>query len=884
MIDPKYHRVIAEQLLQIFGGNDYHAVGKLRTAGSGMWYDYIQDAPLTVELLEKHLKGSINLGSYPILKGNMVNWIGWDVDAKNDMPKAKEYAQKIIQRIEHLPYVVEFSGGKGYHIFLFLSAPMDAKEAKQIAAYIRDSEDLPKSGPAHVEIYPKQDSISGLSEDGTVKQPGNLLKIPLGQHPVSNQWSKFIDPLNGWEEAPPLEPQELLKYNITLKAARELAEAEGDPLEEVTKIMATEWRDGVRHELALALSGFLCSIGWAKNDVIHLIEQICDEVGDSEKENRIQTVNTTFKRQVEGKTVAGASKLIEILRPQNFKVLSEYAFKAVLPSTAIRVEHIRVSKGQLFQKRNKVVNLVWTYLSDTDIGNMLLAENENENEVTAGGQLFWFDRNRKLVIPFGSIQWQLMLEQKFNIIRRESFSIAVSDQLELRCLREATPVKVYRKAAFLNGILYVNLGGTKTYVLDGMDIKIEFNGDHGIFFQSHADQDWIEPNFDNPKDIWKYLVDDINFSADRTVSVDPEAQKELLKAWIISTFFGTILPVRPILTMLGERGSGKTTALQRMIRLLEGEHANVTSLAVDKPDSWRTLVQNQHIIVLDNLERIKTINWLVKELNTIATGGTITIRKLYTSNEAIYINLDSFVGVTAIEMPFSDEALYDRLLPLNLDRLDMFIPLNKFNVTFEENKAFYWADLFLKLNQAVRAVNANAEIFNEPGDVRLSDFVAFCKAIADCDYIDREAIIRGVTSIHQDQSSALASSINSVVPILYQWLNDRPADALREYSPGELFSTLKEYTRSKKVHFPWTRPNSFALHVKSVLPQLEREFGFNLERFRDKTGRKTTYNFEGIRQNLEVRAKKKGALQGAVKEGDKYIIDTTRIAEEAVIG
>ena len=45
MIDPQYHDVVAKQLLDIFGGNTYHAIGKLRTQGGGMWYDYIQNSP-----------------------------------------------------------------------------------------------------------------------------------------------------------------------------------------------------------------------------------------------------------------------------------------------------------------------------------------------------------------------------------------------------------------------------------------------------------------------------------------------------------------------------------------------------------------------------------------------------------------------------------------------------------------------------------------------------------------------------------------------------------------------------------------------------------------------------------------------------------------------
>ena len=881
MIDPKNQKKVAQQLLEIFGGNNYHAVGKLRKQEGGVWYKFIKNHPLSAELIESHLKGSIVLGAYPIQKDNTVNWIAWDIDAKDDMKTAREYAEKIISNIDHLPYIIEFSGGKGYHIFLVLNEAIASKRAKAVAEYIRDKEGLPKTGPTHVECFPKQEYISVDSSD-EVKKPGNLIKIPLGQHVSTHEWSKLIDPMNGWEEAPPLEPTEVLLYRVSPKQALALADEELDPFEEMVKILTHEWHSGVRHDLALAVNGYIASIGWNKEDALRLMRRVCEETGDEDVENRLQTVRTTFKRHAEDRPIAGFSKLSEIIHPSSQRVFIEQAFRLVLPPTAQKIQQIRLAKGPIFMKRDKVVNIIMSELTDPDQGKLLVTESNSSGLAGDRGKLFWFCQEEKLVIPLDSMDWRIIMAEKYRIIRTEAFSRTVNDQLELECYNKAQKMVVYRKSAFIDGKLYVNLGSSKTFVLDGKGIEIQFNGDSSIFFQSKRSTNFVEPDFSKPKDIFDFLVNDINFSTSMGTPIPPRAQKELMKVWILSTFFGTVIPVRPILTMLGERGSGKTTAMQRMLKIIEGSDANVTSIANEKPDSWRAIVQESQVIILDNLEKIQSANWLIKELNIASTGGSITLRRLFTNNSSYTIDLDVFVGITAINMPFKEEALNDRLLPLNLDRLDSFVPVQKFNRSFTANEKYFWADLLNKLNAIVYKINTSGFSFEDfLNDLRFSDFIMFCRQISECKFINEEQLLIGISLIQASQSEAMVESDQGgdLIALIDQWIQERPKEVLGEKNASQFFELWRGFAKYKKINFPWKKVQSLVRHIKSIEITLARLYGFvSNKRFSEELQRKyLVFEFSGIQEQAEENVKKTTKL--ITKEHGKTLIFTDRVSQ-----
>lgn len=114
-------------------------------------------------------------------------------------------------------------------------------------------------------------------------------------------------------------------------------ESEGEPLEigmaelesccrqlAAASIIAKNWVDGSRQELALAIAGVTLKAGIPEEKTKHLIKSICQYVGDPETESRIYCVTTTAQKIADDKEVAGFQKLVEILGEKEANQISKF--------------------------------------------------------------------------------------------------------------------------------------------------------------------------------------------------------------------------------------------------------------------------------------------------------------------------------------------------------------------------------------------------------------------------------------------------------------------------------------------------------------------------------------------------------------------------------
>jgi hypothetical protein len=84
-----------------------------------------------------------------------------------------------------IPCYAEFSGYKGFHIWLFLDKPMPAAEVRQWLRHLRKILPAIPEG-LDLELFPKQDTVSA---DGF----GNFVKFPLQVNLKSGNYSHFLD-------------------------------------------------------------------------------------------------------------------------------------------------------------------------------------------------------------------------------------------------------------------------------------------------------------------------------------------------------------------------------------------------------------------------------------------------------------------------------------------------------------------------------------------------------------------------------------------------------------------------------------------------------------------------------------------------------------------
>lgn len=187
-------------MLNLFSGRENAYARQWVTDGGRHGYSP-ENKPLTPNVISNHLAGNLTLGIYQLDLASKVKWILFDLDiAKSHLdnlhdPSFKKWIdahqRRIVQDLRqvlatyHIPVNVEYSGYKGYHVWIFLETKIAANMARifaqHVAAHIKLS-DL----PIKMELFPKQSRLSN-------KGLGNLVKLPYGIHRVSGNLSYMVD-------------------------------------------------------------------------------------------------------------------------------------------------------------------------------------------------------------------------------------------------------------------------------------------------------------------------------------------------------------------------------------------------------------------------------------------------------------------------------------------------------------------------------------------------------------------------------------------------------------------------------------------------------------------------------------------------------------------
>ena len=132
----------------------------------------------------EHLQGKATYAPYQVSKDNKVKWLCLDIDYGD---KTADAAIRLCREIHKLfgknTYLVEFSGSKGYHVWLFFDEPLPAGFAMSLGHMLSQRIDVPLG--AAIEVYPKQASR---------KLTGNAVKLPLGVHQKTGNRCMFFEP------------------------------------------------------------------------------------------------------------------------------------------------------------------------------------------------------------------------------------------------------------------------------------------------------------------------------------------------------------------------------------------------------------------------------------------------------------------------------------------------------------------------------------------------------------------------------------------------------------------------------------------------------------------------------------------------------------------
>jgi hypothetical protein len=171
----------AAALFMFAGRRDLHA----QQRPDGQYWTVRE--PITSELLQRHLSGELTVGAYVVAQDLTCAFVILDFDYKPPMgiPPATEIQKRVekallVSGLNPRAYLLEFSGFKGYHAWLFFDPPLPQKAAYRIGRFL-------KRLTGAKEAFPKQPDVTR-----TKKGLGNLIKLPLAIHRTSSQRSHLI--------------------------------------------------------------------------------------------------------------------------------------------------------------------------------------------------------------------------------------------------------------------------------------------------------------------------------------------------------------------------------------------------------------------------------------------------------------------------------------------------------------------------------------------------------------------------------------------------------------------------------------------------------------------------------------------------------------------
>jgi hypothetical protein len=137
------------------------------------------DRPLTDDVLKSHLEGETTVGIYQIEpEKNTLKWLCFDIDDK-EIANVERLKDSIVKSgfCTEQSTLVEDTGGRGYHLWVFFDPPIPAL----VAYYV--GRKFEQQSKVKCEVFPKQKVVEAF---------GNLVKLPLGVHRKIGQRSKFV--------------------------------------------------------------------------------------------------------------------------------------------------------------------------------------------------------------------------------------------------------------------------------------------------------------------------------------------------------------------------------------------------------------------------------------------------------------------------------------------------------------------------------------------------------------------------------------------------------------------------------------------------------------------------------------------------------------------
>ena len=771
------------------------------------------------EQLKKHFLGITRLGVSPEIQGqeDKVLFGAIDIDCKDTSIEEKYQMAQNLQRYAFDEYrlnlLIEKSKSKGFHLFLFFATPKKRDFIQKLLENIVTEVTAKKITNGVIEVFPKG-------------KKGTAINLPLFGMYENNDIINadfFEDKNTCFVEDEGMKaitnPLQRIKNAMAVNGSILLLLESLSAYPACITKAALNWKDGDRNSLTLGISGVLKKIAKITlEEALEVVKDIAEFNRDEEISNRLAAVEATYKND----NVAGCSILKgeSNLSPSVAICTKDCKQKSeVIPIKAL-VRRIQASKeyGGVY-KKDKIAQLIISKISE--LGRIYKAEN----------QYYLFLNEEKRLICLSNEPPELKtLFTKWGLNASETLYKFVLNELHVYCSENAKPVEINKYAYYdnKNFVLYLYNGPREILKITADTVLSIENGDDGILFMELKNFEPFElVDFEHTKDyILAYLTGNLNIDKDATI-LGTDEQKKIARLWIFSLFFESIMKTKPIFTVVGVKGSGKTTFIRRVGQILFGSKFDVTAVSNDCKD-LDTIITNNYYVAIDNLDNPpKSLN---DALARIATGQIIKKRKLFTTNEELEFTVKCFVSLTSRTPQFTRDDVADRLICIYLERYETFQGENNLRREAISKRNEIMCYIISEIQQMLKMLQTNN---NEKYsiDFRMADFAIFGLKTAK-NKEEAEELKRIFSSMVKVQNEFTLRD-DTLYILLKECLKEQGFSNKR-YSSAELYNLFRLKADEKGIlrafEAVYKNPKSISKRLRNIKDNISDEVLINIKK------------------------------------------------------
>ena len=279
------------------------------------------------------------------------------------------------------------------------------------------------------------------------------------------------------------------------------------------------------------------------------------------------------------------------------------------------------------------------------------------------------------------------------------------------------------------------------------------------------------------------------------VNVDPADDLLLVAALLDSIRIDTAYPV---IELIGEQGSGKSTTANNMRRLVDPSAVNLRNAPKSVEDIF-VGARNNHVVCLNNLSRLSGDEQ--DALCNLSTGGGFAGRKLYTNDEESVYEAKRPVILNGINAVATQPDLISRLVRLECPTLEENIERlsDEDLANIYERQAPLAMGFLLDTLASALAILPNIQLIDKP---RLMDFAKLGAAVGQV--LDPVSGERAFATRYQQSREAASLQALDGMPVIYALVEYLEIHAPYTGNYSELLKAI-ERTIGKTADSAWPK-------------------------------------------------------------------------------